>query len=174
MDPKNKNTATRNLPNEEIEALLELIKQQKKGKIVIKPCDKGAGIIILTHTDYLKACMEHLDSQRINPDGTSTKFYKKVYTSQLEKVKNEIIRTVQEGYDNQILSKQEYEAMMELSDNPCKFYCTFKVHKFHEEGSTPPVRPISSGSGLIYENIGLYLEHNIKDLGGSVRLRSGF
>ena len=53
---------------------------------------------------------------------------------------------------------------MDLSDTPCKFCCTFKVHKFHEEGSTPPVRPISSGSGLIFENVGLYLEHNIKDL----------
>ena len=35
--PKNRNTATRNLPNEEIEALLELIKLQKDGKIVINP-----------------------------------------------------------------------------------------------------------------------------------------
>ena len=76
-------------------------------------------------------------------------------------MKNSIINIVQEGYDNQILSKQEYQAMLDMSDNPGKFYCTFKVHKSHEQGSTPPVRQISSGSGSIYENFGIYLEHHI-------------
>ena len=60
MDPKSRNLASRNIPDEELEALLELIKLQKEGKIVIKPCDKGAGIIILNHSSYLKACMYHL------------------------------------------------------------------------------------------------------------------
>ena len=36
------------------------------------------------------------------------------------------------------------------------------VHKQHDAGTTPTVRPISSESGIIYENIGQYFEHPIK------------
>ena len=35
-----------------IEALLQLLKLQKDRQIVIKRCDKGAGIIILNFKDY--------------------------------------------------------------------------------------------------------------------------
>ena len=124
MDPKNRNTATRNLPDDEIEALFDLIKLQKEGKIVIKPCDKGAGIIILTYTDYLKACMDHLDSHQINPDGTSSKFYNKVYKSQFEEVKNEIIKMDQEGHIISFGQSKNMRQIIYISDNPGKFNCT--------------------------------------------------
>ena len=45
-DPRNRNSKECNLPIEEINALKELIKMQRDRKIVIKPCDKGAGILI--------------------------------------------------------------------------------------------------------------------------------
>ena len=38
-----------------------------------------------------------------------------------------------------------------------KFYEIFKVYKKHIEGETPPERPITSSSGSITENIGLYV-----------------
>ena len=164
MDPKSRNMASRNIPDDELEALLELIKLQKEGKIVIKPCDKGAGIIILNYSAYLEACINHLTSEFQNQNGSKSNYYVKVHSSRLMKVKERITEIFQEGYNNEILSKQEYETMLNLSDSPGKFYCTFKVHKFHAPGSTPPVRPISSGSGSIYENIGIYIEHHIKDL----------
>ena len=47
---------------------------------------------------------------------------------------------------------------------PAKFYELFKVHKKHVEGKTPPERPIISGSGSVTENIGVFVEHNIKEL----------
>ena len=75
MDPKSRNKASRNIQDDEMEALLELINIQREGKIVIKPCDKGAGIIILNHSDYSKACMDPLNSERRNENGTSSKFY---------------------------------------------------------------------------------------------------
>ena len=164
MDPKNRNKYKCNISDSELQALKELITLQRTGQIVMKPCDKGAGLIILNHTDYVKACMDHLNSELTNQDGSSSRFYIRVENQKLEETKNKIINLVQEGYDNQILSKQEYEAMNDISDNPGKFYCTFKVHKQHDEGTTPPVRPISSGSGSMYENIGKYLEHHIKDI----------
>ena len=164
MDPKNRNKYKCNISDSELKALQELIIMQRIGQIVIKPCDKGAGIIILNHKDYVKACMDHLSSEQINQNGTRRKFYRKVENSKLLDIKNKIINIVQEGYDNKILTKQEYEAMTDIGENPGKFYCTFKVHKQHDEGTTPPVRPISSESGSIYENIGQYLEYHIKDI----------
>ena len=52
-----------NLAPDEIEALNELIQLQKKKVITIKPCDKGAGIIILDFDAYIKSCNNHLSSQ---------------------------------------------------------------------------------------------------------------
>ena len=78
MDPKNRNKVNCNIPDDELKGLLELINFQKDGKIVIKPCDKGAGIIILNHSDYVKVCIEHLESKQTNIDGTTSSFYVKV------------------------------------------------------------------------------------------------
>jgi hypothetical protein len=62
-DPKNRNKAECNLPVDEINALKQLIQLQKDRIIVIKACDKGAGIIILNYNRYMQACYEHLLSK---------------------------------------------------------------------------------------------------------------
>ena len=51
-----------------------------------------------------------------------------------------------------------------IEKHPGTFYCTFKVHKPHQEGSAPPERPIISGSGSFTENPSLFIEHHIKNL----------
>ena len=51
--PRNRNPVKCNLPEEEIAALKELIRLQRERVIIIKPCDKGAGIIILDFKLYL-------------------------------------------------------------------------------------------------------------------------
>ena len=47
QDPRNRNQVSCNIPQDELIALKELISLQKTRKIVIKACDKGAGLIIL-------------------------------------------------------------------------------------------------------------------------------
>ena len=64
MDPRNRNEEKCNLPKEEVTALKELIKLQRDRIITIKPCDKGAGILILNFKDYIKSCYEHLLSRQ--------------------------------------------------------------------------------------------------------------
>ena len=164
LDPKNRNEAKCNLPKDEFEALLKLIQLQKECKIMIKPCDKGAGIIILDYEEYIKACYKHLNAKIIGKNGEEENYYTKVDSNSLDLAKTKIKFIIEEGLDNEILSKPEYEAMTAEDKNPGKFYCTFKVHKDHQEGTTPPERPIISGSGSITENIGKYVEHHIKDL----------
>ena len=62
MDHQNRNKVKSNLPEEEIEALKEPVKLQKDHKIMIKQCDKGAGIMILNFQDYIEACDKHLEA----------------------------------------------------------------------------------------------------------------
>ena len=62
------------MPNE-MKALKELIQLQKDGHIAIKPCDKGAGIVILDFKEYIRACNEHLFSTHIQDNGELKLYY---------------------------------------------------------------------------------------------------
>ena len=53
-DPMNRHKVKSNITVEEKEALKELIRLQKERQIVIKPCDKGAGIIVLDFSEYMR------------------------------------------------------------------------------------------------------------------------
>ena len=164
VDPKNRKKGSLNIPQSELKALKELIKLQKERHIVIKPCDKGAGVIILDFEEYIKACETHLNAILDVPNEPSKKYYEKVDILKVEEAKLIIDQVLKEGYDNDILNREEFTAMSPENKGPGRFYCTFKVHKKHAEGTTPPERPIISCSGSLTENIGLYVEHQIKYL----------
>ena len=165
-DPKNRRKVANNISDDEKEALHQLIKLQKERKIVIKPCDKGAGIIILNFEEYLRAALDHLEATT----ATGERYYKSVNDSVLKEAKKKITTLVQEAHDNEIISKDEYSAMLPPEADmpvPGRFYCTFKVHKEHEHGKAPPPRGIVSCSGTLTENIALFVEHHIKEAGKS-------
>ena len=157
LDPKNRNKINCNLPREELQALQELIKLQRERIITIKPCDKGAGIIILNCNDYMLACYEHLESrQDKNP------YYSKVGDESFVKAKKTIQLLIEEGLDHEYLNRNEFQAMIPEGKNPSRFYRNFKVHKNYEH--IPPVRPIVSGSGSITENVGKFVAHHLKEV----------
>ena len=91
-------------------------------------------------------------------------YYCKVESEVMEVAKEKITHLIEEGFDNEIFSKDEFFAMDPTNMGPGKFYEIFKVHKSHTPGMTPPERPIISGSGSITENISLFVEHHIKNL----------
>ena len=165
MDPQNRNKVPINLPPEELKALKELIELLKEKQIIIKPCDKGAGIIILDFDKYMEACNKHLTSLQGNEEGEDKPFYIKVDETKLNEAKAKLTNIIQEAFDNRIISKEELNAMDPKDRVPGRFYCTFKVHKDHKEGEAPPERPIISGSNSITENASLFVEHHIKELG---------
>ena len=115
MDPKNRNKSKYNLLDEEKEALKELVKLQNERVIVIRPCDKGAGIIILDFNEYINACERHLESQT----DTGDNYYIKVNETVLQTAQDKILNIVNEGYDNNILSKER-----SLSHDPCRKCCS--------------------------------------------------
>ena len=160
MDPKNRNKVSCNITPAEIKALVELIKLQKEQKIVIKKCDKGAGIIILDYQAYIEACNNHLNSKTENGES----YYTKVNKSTITETNKEINILIEEAYDNDIITKDELEAINPEQKVPGKFYCNFKVHKDHTEGQPPPVRPIVSCCESLTENASLFVEHHLKNI----------
>ena len=166
MDPRNRNTEKCNLPVDEIAALKELIRLQRQRIIIIKAADKGAGIVILNFTDYMKACYNHLLSSlpKKTNDEEPSLYYKAVNELSLEEAKTKIIDVLKDALDKGTINKDEFSEMNPEEKNPAKFYCNFKVHKQNEHKEVPPVRPIISGSGSITENISLFVEHYIQDI----------
>ena len=141
---------------------MNLLNFKKNKVITIKPCDKGAGIIILDFEAYITSCNNHLKSEQLQPDGSRKPFYSKVDLPTLDTAKTKILSLLQEALQNGYISKDEFQAMDRSEKTPGRFYELFKVHKQHEPGETPPERPIISGSGSITENISLFVEHYIQ------------
>ena len=72
---------------------------------------------------------------------------------ELERAKLRIRKTLEEALTDRIITNEKFAAMNPDNKNPGKFYCNFKIHKPHTPMTTPPPRPIISGSGSITENI---------------------
>ena len=145
---------------EEIQALKELIKFQRDRVIIIKPCDKGTELLILDFRSYMKSCYEHLLSKQ----SLTQNYYKKVADLELERAKAKIYNTLEEALNNKVITEEEFRAMNPEDKHRGKFYCYFKIHKPHTPMTTPPPRPIISGSRSITENIGIYVENQINEI----------
>ena len=154
-----------NISPDLLKALLQLVKLQRDRVIVIKRCDKGAGIIILDFDEYMRKCCAHLGSKLKMKNGSTQEYYTKVDTNALHVAKAALKSVLEEGLGNQIITKQEFEAMDPEGTNPAKFYCTFKVHKDHEEMKAPPERPIVSACGSVMEQASQFVDHHIKQHG---------
>ena len=163
MDHRNRNQVECNLPQDELNALKQLVKLQVERIITIKPCDKGAGIIILDFKEYMKACYEHLESKLQYENGQLKNYYSKVHPVALQSAKLKVKRILDQALQDNIISQDEYQAMNAEDGDPAKFYSIFKVHKDHKPNSAPPTRPIISAAGSVFENIGKYLEYHIKN-----------
>ena len=163
MDPQSRCPAKCNVTTEELKALKELIELQRSNKIVVKPCDKGGGVAIVDFEDYKKVCLGHLHG--VTSDGSP--YYKQVTDSRLQELQEKLQELLVEGFDNKVITKEEYEAMKPNELKKGKFYGTFKVHKEKGENKTPPIRPIVSTSGTTLENVAVFVEHHLKQLAQS-------
>ena len=163
-DPENRNKVRPNLPPEERKALAELINLQRARVITIKPCDKGAGLIILDTEEYIRSADKHLSSTQKQDDGTEKPYYEKVDEVVLNEAKAEILEILKEGKEKGFITEDDYNAMEPADKGPATFYQLFKVHKAHEPGRAPPERPVISGSGSITENLSHFVQTKIKEL----------
>ena len=163
LDHRNRNQVESNVPHDEMQAIKTLIRLQRERVIIIKPCDKGAGVMIMDFNDYMRACYDHLLS-RVEDGGPPQYYYKQVDLLFLERAKIEINEVLTEARALEIITEEEFKAMIPFECEAARFYCNFKVHKPHIPGTPPPVRPIISGSGSITEGIGQFVDHHIKEV----------
>ena len=101
----------------------------------------------------------------VDKDGSTKHYYKEVTEAAFDTAKSKILHILQAGFDNEIINKEEFEAMCPDGKMASKFYCNFKIHKEHVH--IPPVRPIISGSGSIVENPSKFVDFHITDLATS-------
>jgi hypothetical protein len=97
------NKSTSNITKGEVEALSTLVKLQKDCQIVIKPCDKGAGILICDYPKYVEACNDHLKSETTNGDP----YYEKITEKYLTEAKKVIEVTLKKALDTKQITKDE-------------------------------------------------------------------
>ena len=131
----------------EQEALRILVKKQQDQEIVIKNCDKGAGIAVMGYTQYVDLCQEHL--KETTPDGHN--YYRKATAQDLKTSTDKITNLLKSALMEDIISPEEFKNMDPRDKGPGKLYMIPKVHKPHQPGHLPPVRPIISGCGSITE-----------------------
>ena len=116
--------------------------------------------MILDFKEYMKVCYEHL----LSTQSDQQVYYQKVDNLELERAKNKIKHVLEEALNNKIITDEEFNAMDPEDKTPSKFYCNFKIHKQHTPMTAPPPRPIISGSGSITENLGVFVENQIREI----------
>ena len=101
----------------------------------------------MDYQDYIKARDEHLKQTIDDDTGNKKPLDKKISDTNFIEAKTKLQALLISGFDNEIISKEEFESMYPESKTMSKFYCNFKVHKDYDHN--PPVRPIISGSGSL-------------------------
>ena len=79
---------------------------------MIKPCNKGAGIIVLDFSEHISACSESPEVKTSTVENVLLKLSK----AAIKRAKGKIPDIVKEGFDNKILPKEEYTAMLPAED----------------------------------------------------------
>ena len=85
----------------------------------------------------MKSCYDHLTSTQLQSDGTFQNYYDQIDEQLLDESKDAIFKLIQEGFDNNYLTKEEFEALDPHNKGSARFYQIFKVHKKHPPGTTP-------------------------------------
>ena len=107
--------------------MLLSIELQKQQQITIKPCDKGAGIMILDFQEYIRACEVHLSATQKQSDGSEKPYYEEVEEEALLEIRRKVNEVVEEAFNNNVIKKEEYEEMRADEKKAGRFYATFKV-----------------------------------------------
>jgi hypothetical protein len=111
------NKTKSNISKAERDALAQLVKLQRNCVIVIKPCDKGAVIIICDYEKYITSCEKELSSTTKN----GNKYYKPIPQTDFVEAQKAINATLKTALDTQHISKNKSDAMTATDKTPGKF-----------------------------------------------------
>ncbi|XP_073481353.1 uncharacterized protein [Aquarana catesbeiana] len=131
-----------------------LRKLEKRKNIVIRPADKGGGVVILTKEDYYK------ELERLVKDPSTYQPLKKNPNRELKKKLKEYL---DKGIADKILNKKEGRYL--LTEAP-RIPVIYQVPKIHKSKTKPPGRPIISGIESIHSRLGEYLDVFLQPIAG--------
>lgn len=114
--------------------------------MVIRPADKGGGIVILNKDDYMH------EMYRILGDDTT---YTLLLSNPNEKYRSTLETIVTRGYDSNILNKKEKVFLLPKAPRIPIIHYLPKVHK---SLTCPPGHPIFSGINSVTSQVGKYID----------------
>uniref|UniRef100_A0A8C5PYS7 Reverse transcriptase n=1 Tax=Leptobrachium leishanense TaxID=445787 RepID=A0A8C5PYS7_9ANUR len=132
-----------NLTKDERDALSNL---KKDLTIIIKPADKGGGIVIMDKVAYDQEALRQL-----NDDTT----YRLLPSNPTQNIKTELSNLLNKGSDAGIIDKQELKYLNPSFPKIPVFYLLPKIHK---DPIHPPGRPIISGIQSVTSHLSQYLD----------------
>lgn len=125
---------------------------EKKKNIVIRPADKGGGLVILNKQDY-----ELEMGKLLNIPNT----YKKLKGNPKVEYHKKLKAYIHKGEKKGILNKKEARYLIpETAKTPVIYY----VPKIHKSQTNPPGRPIISGINGLFSRLGAYLDGYLQPL----------
>lgn len=124
----------------------------KNQEVIIKPADKGGGIVLMNRCDY------NMEIRRLLSD---VMFYKQLPIDPTRRFKKEIDIFLTKAHSESLLTKSEKDYL--TNDYPTKpvFYILPKVHK---SLTNVPGRPIVSGIGSLTEPLSNFVDAHIRPL----------
>ena len=140
---------TRNRENLTKRQRYALKKLKKRKDIIIKPADKGAGIVILTPEQYETEAYRQIKDER----------YYTPATSSLPEIQEKIRRLCNKYIHEGTLPKKSGLHIIQNQPRPARFYLLPKIHKSIQN---PPGRPIMSGNKHPTEKLSEYVDFHLK------------
>ena len=119
---------------------------EDKKNVVIRPADKGGGVVVLDKEFYCTQLSNMLSD-------TST--YRKLASDPTEPYKVQLDPLVDWGYHTGALNLKEKKY---LAPSACRIPVIYTLPKIHKNEIIPPARPIVNGIGSVTARLGEYLD----------------
>lgn len=118
----------------------------KRRDIVIRPADKGGGIVILSKEQYHKSMTQMLDD---------TKTYTKLLKNPVFSCRKALEQIVHLGVKKLVLNKKEARFLIPDS---CRTPVIYLLPKIHKNRTDPPPRPIVNSIDSLTSRMGQYID----------------
>ncbi|CAJ0948182.1 unnamed protein product [Ranitomeya imitator] len=135
----------------EMEALCELAQNEE---IIIKKADKGGAVVVLDRTEYIEEIKGQLEDPGV---------YERLSHDPKFDIAREIKTILENAVHKQIIDQDLYDFLT------IKFPVTpviYTLPKIHKSLVHPLGRPIVSGCGSIFSNIGIFLDKILNPIAG--------
>ena len=164
------NKTQSNLPEEEKEALKEIIYRQWRGDIKVVPNDITGGVTVVDLQDYIAVVNEQLEVTYEAEDGTIQTYFRWMCFQHLKNLGAKGEELVNEGVQEGWIHKDDAKEMVVYDIKPGRYYGLAKVHKNRTVwpkiagGRCPPLRPVNSCNGTISEGISHWVDEQAKEV----------